>query len=398
MGRQDHLLDLEKEHGLRLPAPLTVIAASEQIDALHAAKGAPWLGDANLIALDLREDITEAHLQGAGILVVHVDPAVPASMRRIARVRALRPELAQIVALESADVSLIRTLVREGVADVVSLPLAPEELLQVAIAVLEVRGAQDGSRTDLAPLIAVTRALGGGGATTLVTHLAANFAESGASVCLFDLDVQFGRAADVLGLQPRRNLTDLLEAGVRMDRTILHSVVTQHSSGLAVVAAPLEILPIESVDAEQLHKAVELARREYDFVFMDMPSNLTNWTLSMLAEAGSIVMLVEQNIASLRQAKRRLDLFRNVGIDSRIVSAVVNRTERRLFGSIGLSDVEEALGHKVVHGLRADGQNIVVAQDQGLLVNEIRGKSAYAIDIGKLADALRQRLDRGIGL
>ena len=325
--------------------------------------------------------------------MVHVDPAVPDTMRRIERVRALRPELPQIVALASADLSLVRTLVREGVADVVSLPLQPEELLQAAVAVLEVRSAQDDSRIELAPVVAITRSLGGTGATTLATHLAADFARHGSRVCLFDLDIQFGRVAEVLGLQPRRSLTDLLDAGVRIDQAILQSVVTPHASGLAVVAAPQDIVPLEAVDSKQLHNAIAIARREYDLVFLDLPSNLSNWSLATLAEAGAVVMLVEQNLSSLRQAKRRLDLFRSVGIDGRIVSVVVNRIERRLFGSISLSDVEEALGHKVLCGLHAETQNLGIAQDQGLLVHEVRTKSPYAGDVEKLAGALKQRLE-----
>ena len=401
MGTHNTPLDLGKESRLRFPAPLTVVAAGEQIEALRAAKGAPWIENATLLPLELHEEVTDSHLFGAGVLVVQVDPAVPRSMNRIERIRALRPELPQIVALESADVRLVRTLVREGVADVVSLPLAPEELLQAAIAVMEVQAAKDGSRAGLAPLIAVTRALGGGGATTLITHLAASFADAGGdepSVCLFDLDIQFGRVAEVLGLTPRRNLTDLLDAGDRLDDSLLRSVAVAHSSGVAVVAAPEDILPLESVDAEQLRRAIELARQEFDFVFVDIPSNLTNWNLSVLAEADGIVMLAEQTIASLRQARRRLDLFGSVGIDRRIVSVVVNRMEKRLFGTISLADVERALDHQVVSGLRADGQNIGVAQDQGLLVDQVRAKSPYAADVARLADALRQRYDRGARL
>jgi pilus assembly protein CpaE len=395
---QDTPLSLGKDFRLGFPAPLTVIAASEQIDALHAAKGAPWIADANLIALELDQEITDAHLLGAGIVVVHVDPEVSSSMKRIEKVRALRPGLPQIVALDSADLRLVRTLVRQGVADVVALPLSPEELLQVAIAVMEVEAAHDDSRVDLAPLVAVTRAQGGGGATTLATHLAAAFADPGQSeptVCIFDLDIQFGRVAELLGLSPRRNLTDVLEGGVRIDESFLASVAVTHSSGVAVVAVPQEIVPLESVDVEQLRRALEIARRKYDYVFIDIPANLTNWNLSVLADASSIVMVVEQNLASLRQARRRLDLFRNVGIDSRIVSVVVNRIEKRLFGTISLSDVAHALGHDVLLGLHVDTQNIGIAQDQGLLVSDVRPKSPYAADVAKLADILGHRLAKG---
>ena len=66
MGRQDNLLNLGKEYRLGFPVPLTVIATSDQIDALQAAKGAPWIADANLIALELDQEITD--LTGAALL------------------------------------------------------------------------------------------------------------------------------------------------------------------------------------------------------------------------------------------------------------------------------------------------------------------------------------------
>jgi Flp pilus assembly protein, ATPase CpaE len=377
---------------LRLPAPLTVIAASEHIAALTADGDAPWLDDVAMVPLGLHEAITSAHLADAAILVVQIDPAVPASMQRIERVRKLRPDLPQVVALESANVGLVRTLLREGVADVVSLPLSFEELLQAAVTVVESRVPRPAARDTLAPLVAVARTPGASGATTLATHLGARLARDGSRICLFDLDIQTGRAAEVLGLQPRRSLADLLEAGGRIDQAMLQSVVEQHGSGLALVAAPQDIGPLEAIDSEQLHKAVELARKSYDYILMDLPTGLTNWSLTMLADASAIVMMVEQNLASLRQARRRLDLMRSVGIDRRHISIVVNRVERRLFGSIGLADVEEALGHDVLCAIHADAQNLGIAQDQGLLVHEVRSKSPYSADVDKLADALRLKL------
>lgn len=392
MGRPNTPLYPRKDQRLRLPAPLTVIAASEHIDALMAEADAPWLEDVALVPLGLHDVITSAHLADAGILVVQIDPAVPASMQRIERVRQLRPDLPQVVALESANVGLVRTLLREGVADVVSLPLSFEELLQAAVAVVESRAPQPQARDTLAPLVAVARTPGASGATTLATHLGARLARDGARICLLDLDIQTGRAAEVLGLQPRRSLTDLLDAGIRIDQAMLQSVVEQHSSGLALVAAPQDIGPLEAIDSEQLHNAVELARKSYDYVLMDLPTGLTNWSLTMLAEASAIVMMVEQNLGSLRQARRRLDLMWSVGIDRKHISIVVNRVERRLFGSIGLADVAEALGHDVLCAIRADAQNLGIAQDQGLLVHEVRSKSPYSADIDKLADALRLKL------
>ena len=66
-----------------------------------------------------------------------------------------------------------------------------------------------------------------------------------------------------------------------------------------------------------------------------------------------------------------------------------------LFGTISLSDVSHALGHDVLQGLHADAQSIGIAQDQGLLVSEVRPKSPYAADVAKLAGILGHRLTKG---
>lgn len=398
MAHHDRQATSGKEYRLRFPAPLTVVAASEQIDALRAAKGAPWIEDARLVPLALHQPIEATDIAQASVLVLHVDPAVVPSMKRIAQVRSLRPDLPTIVALESTDIGLVRTLLRQGVSDVIGLPLQPEELLQAALAVSETNAAPDKANAGLAPLIAVARALGGGGATTLVTHLAAALAADGQNrrVCIVDLDIQFGRVAEVLGLQPRRTLADLLEAHTRVDDAFLKSVATAHASGVDVIAAPQDIVPLEAIDVEKLRRTLEIARREYDYVFVDTPSNLTHWSLSLLSEAQGVLMVVEQSLASLRQARRRLDLFDSVGIDRQMVSVIVNRVERRLFSTISLSDVAHALNHDVLCGLQLDLQNIGLAQDQGLLVGDVRSKSPYAADIRKLTGMIQQRFAAGV--
>lgn len=398
MGRQDSPLELGRESVLHFPARLTIVAAAGQLEQLRDAAGAEWFDGIDVVPLELNQALPDQVIQDAEILVVHVDLGVPDSMQRIERVRARRPDLPLVVALADADIRLVRTLVRQGVADVVTLPLNPEELLQTALAIGEVRRDAPKPKTKLAPLVAVVRSLGGSGATTLLTHLAREIAQDSkphARVCVIDLDVQFGRVAEVLGLNPPRNVSDLLEAGNRIDAALLRSVAVQHESGVSVIAAPRDIVPLEAIDSEEIRRIVEVARQEYDFVLLDTPSNWSNWSLALLLGADSILMVVEQSLASLRQARRRLDLFEHVGIKPGAVAIVVNRMEKRLFGTISLSDVADTLGREVLSGLRADPQNLSVAQDQGLLVGQVRPKSAYAADVGNLAELLGARLAQG---
>ena len=99
-------------------------------------------------------------------------------------------------------------------------------------------------------------------------------------------------------------------------------------------------------------------------------------------------MVVETTLPSLRQAKRRLDLFRSVGIEDSAVAIVVNRAEKRLFGTIDLTDVSRTLGREVLGSVALDQQLVSAAQNQGKLVGAFRAKSRFATDIARLAQAL----------
>lgn len=394
MGREHSPLDLTKENILRLPAPLTVIATEQQLTNLRTSKGSAWIADARLIETELDQSVGYNDIGGEGVIIVQVDPSVPASMARIEHIKSRHPDLYIVVALDTADIRLVRTLIREGVADVVSLPLDPEELLQTVVAILEVASKSSGS-TDLAPMIVTARSLGGTGATTLVTNLASQLArrpDCVRGVCIIDLDIQFGAVADVLGLSPRRTLADLLDAEERLDGAFLRTVSAQHESGIYVIAAPQDIVPLESIDTQKLQSVLAIAQREFDYVVLDMPSNWSSWSLAIMLEADSILMMAEQSLSSLRQARRRLDLFKSVGVDMRLVSVIVNRIEKRLFGSISLAEVADALNQDVLCGLRLEGQLIADAQAQGLLVDQIKPKSNYVADITKLAEIIASRL------
>ncbi|MHA6334648.1 AAA family ATPase [Qipengyuania sp. CAU 1752] len=397
MGSENNLDRIDESNMPHGRAQVAVVASARHLDALRVQGAAGWLGDADLHAVEADEDFEPELLRSCDIAVLELDPEVPSSMDRIAKVKKYDPDLPIVAAVEHADISIVRTLVRGGVADVVTLPLRADELLQTIVAVVEVRAQQVSGNVRQAPVIAVTRALAGCGSTTVATHLAAMLADEDAeqpNVCLIDLDTQFGRAAEVLDLSPRRDLGDLLTAGKRLDAAFFRSITVNHHSGIALVAAPQDITPLEAIEVERLDAILRTARREFDFVVVDTPANLTNWSLSLLSGADSVLMVVEPSVSALRQAKRRLDLFRNVGLDARKVSIVLNQVKRRVFGAISQADVEEALHREVAAILRADPSVVPNAQEQGKLAYELRQKSTFWADIASLSEHVLAQCDR----
>src|SRR3546814_8368765 len=85
-----------------------------------------------------------------------------------------------------------------------------------------------------------------------------------ARACVIDLDLQTGDVASYMGCGPRLTLTELMEAGGRLDDDLIRSVACDSNKQVDVIAAPAEIGPIEDVDFEQLMRIVTAARRLYD--------------------------------------------------------------------------------------------------------------------------------------
>ncbi|MCJ2178710.1 AAA family ATPase [Novosphingobium album (ex Hu et al. 2023)] len=337
------------------------------------------------------QDIPGAQVRSASVAVIEVDPANPRSLERLVQLHRVNGDTPIIAAVPDVSVSLVRTLVREGVADVISLPVVPEELLDAALDALAHRSAAAVDSVRLAPMIAVARSIGGCGATSIATHLAAELGRRGAPQgvpAVVDLDLQFGSVADVLGASGRGTIVDLLDTGKMLDEELINAVARHSEDGLAVISAPDDIVPLESIDTDRLLKVLDGLRHKYSPVVLDLPANWTSWTLSAAAAADVVVLVVEMTIRSLRQAKKRLELFRSVGIPASNIVVVVNRFEKRLFRTISLDDVAETLHHPVLASIPLDDPTVSSAQDQGRLVSAVHRKSRFGAGIASLADAL----------
>ncbi|MBC2666292.1 AAA family ATPase [Novosphingobium flavum] len=374
---------------MRTCSDVVVVASAKHAAELSRRLDSKTFPGLILVEREAGEAIAAHELHGAALVVIEVDPDSPASIDRIARIQDTPGHAPVIAAIPNASVALVRTLVRGGIDDVIGLPFAPDELLEAALGVLTSRSVKARTETRLAPMIAVVRSIGGCGATSIATHLAPALAEaSGKSAVVVDLDMQFGTVADVLSAQGRGSITDLLDAGHRIDDELIRSVTRTSEDGVNVIAAPQDIVPLESVDTDQLLRVLDQLRRTYGYVVLDLPANWTNWTLSSALAADAVLLVVELSVASLRQAKRRLDLFRSVGISRDHVAVVVNRIEKRLFRTINLGDVADTLHHPALASVALDDPVVGSAQDQGRLVRALHRRSAFGSDLAKLAEAL----------
>lgn len=351
-----------------------------------------------LSLIDPSSEIAAADLAATPAAVIQVDAADQRSVDRF-KTLAATTRTPLIAAAYDPPLAFVRALIRAGAHDVVPLPLDMAEL-ESSLAPIrdEIAKRSQNLSTKNARLVSVIKSMGGVGATALLTQLATRFAQNegrqGREACLIDFDVQFGDAAFYLGLRPSLTLTDLVEAGSRIDGELVRATTTAHSSGLKVVAAPAEMLPLEALTNEQVIDIVDHAKAEFSTVFVDLPANWTNWSLSLLARSDIVILVTELTVVSLNRARRQLELIASQDLAGLDVRVLVNRFEKGFFRTIKPADAEQALGRDIAFTVANDHATMSTAIDQGEPIETIRRKSPLVRDLDALDAGLCAALGR----
>jgi pilus assembly protein CpaE len=129
---------------------------------------------------------------------------------------------------------------------------------------------------------------------------------------------------------------------------------------------------------------IELATREFDTVFVDLPANWANWSLSTLARSNLVLLVTEMTIPALRQARRQIDLIRSQELSDIEIRIVANRWQSSAFSQLRSADVRAALGRDIAYTVSDDEAIMRAAIDQGVPIAEIKRKSALRKDIDSL--------------
>lgn len=373
------------------------IRAAVFADAAALADLAALATTLTLVEVGIADALPTGEIARAEVVVVQVDPRDARSLDRLDRLRASRPSLPIIAALAGIDLGTTRMMLRKGIADVAPLPFVAGDLVSALLETTASRSRDSDDRIALAPVVSVLKSIGGSGSTTLATHLAAALAEGqadDAKSCIIDLDLQSGDVASYLDYQPRLTVADLLDAGERLDDEMLRSVAIEYSPRLDVIAAPLDIMPIEEVALDKLMRLLTIARRRYDFVLIDLPAVLTNWAMSVLLASSVVVLVGNPQVASLRQIKRKLGLLRTMEMEPEQMAVVLNRVETGLFKKLDSANLEAVLSHPILGVVHTDREVIETAQARGQLTSAVAKRSKFCREVNTIAERIGEQLAR----
>ena len=261
-----------------------------------------------------------------------------AILPEIIAIKRLHPLTGVLMVLPRLDGALVLEAMRAGVNECVAEPVTREELYNALQRIAAQRPAP--KRGDV---FAIIGAKGGIGATTVAVNVAAMLNKlRPSSTLLIDLHMTYGDAGVFLAAEPRFSIVDALEHMDRMDATFLRSLVTQTKSGLHLLPSSERAVSV-AFDAARVQTLIGLASREFGYVVLDVPRNDPT-VLDSLESAGTIVVVANQDVATVRSAGRlAAALEQRYGKDR--VTVVITRFDAN--SEIGQPQVERVVGRPV---------------------------------------------------
>lgn len=275
---------------------------------------------------------------------------------------ALRPPT--IIIGPGDDPEILRLAMRSGVRDFLTHPVAPHELQQAIQRIIQEKRASMGPAQQT---IAVLNAKGGSGGTVIASNLAHIIAiRQQMPVALLDLDIQFGSQALCLDLRPTRDVVEALNAAEQLDALALEGYMTKHKSGLNLLAAPLNrlVLPGE-IAPEQLDHLLDVVHQTYTRVVIDLPRLIDAVSTVALAQATQVVVVMQQALAGMRDARRLLEILqREMEIPRDRMVVAVNRYNPK--HPITLDAIRQTLQQSTLVLIPNDYARVEAAANQGI--------------------------------
>jgi len=321
-----------------------------------------------------------------------------ASIISLARSR----DIQVVLIAEDVTPAALHHLLRTGADEFVPYPL-PEGELAAAVARL------GRSKADPAPepasrvalkgggdgvLIAVQGLCGGCGTTTFAVNLAwelANIAKDRSPrVCLIDLDLQFGTVATYLDLPRRDAVVELMSDLRSMDGDSFAQALVGFEDRLQVLTSPPDLLPLDLVSPDDIRRLLDVAREHFDFVIVDMPTALLDWTDTVLTQAQVFFVLMELDMRSAQNALRLKRALQSEDLPFDKLRFALNRAPKftDLQGKSRAKRMADTLGIALQLWLPDGGKPVQTAGDHGLPLASHAAKNPLRKEIVKLAAEL----------
>jgi pilus assembly protein CpaE len=391
------------------PAPITACTISRDvqnfdllIEDMEAALGEAWgdLGFSEALAF-----IGQPEAASLEFVAIAIDESDEADLVMLGEIIALAQQagIKSILIAEDVSPAALHQLLRRGADEFVPYPL-PEGELQAAIDRLKRPASTITAQAASAPLaqttdgdgviLAVQGLAGGTGATTLAVNLAWELANvekaKPPQVCLLDFSLQFGSVSTFLDLPRRDVVFEMWSDTDILDEDVFRQALVTFEDKMRVLTAPTDIPPLDMITSEDVTRVLELARAHFDYVIVDMPTTLVQWTEAVLSMCQIYFTTLELDMRSAQNALRVKRALQSEGLPVEKLRYCLNRAPKftDLNGKSRVKRMAESLEIGIELQLPDGGRAVSQSCDHGLPLASSAAKNPLRREIAKLAQSL----------
>jgi len=301
------------------------------------------------------------------------------------------PELPLVLVADTLDMSVLRTALRIGFADVVDAPVdrAKVDGMLELIDDQAQRAVLKEAKARIGKFITIMSPKGGAGKTMTTANVALQLAMWGdpSRVVIVDADLQFGDVCIAMQIDPIHTIVEAAQDLDKLDDELLESLLSTHSSGLRVLAAPLEPSLADKVSTQTVVRVLGMLKRMFDYVVIDTAPFLDEPVLSILERSDDVLLVVEMDLPNVKNAKLALDTLKLLKFPLGKIKLVLNRMNSKARPDIG--ELERSLELEVQAAVSSDklvpravneGEPVVSLYPRSRVAKDLRGVARLVVD------------------
>ena len=337
---------------LSIDCPMSRVLTSESIDQLVSE----WAGDGQVVFFAARA-------------------LTPHHMESLQKFQAAGSKALAVVTTVS-DHSMVLRAIRAGATDVLSAGGNLDEEIEGFLSRLQM---ERGQRSTKGRLITVVPCYVPGDGNLLSVNIAAAIAKSVGSCALLDFHLRGGELALLLKAKPRHTVLDLLKQQQTVDEVMFQQALTQHESGIRLLAGPPLFSDLRGIDPQACQRLLSLAQASHPFVVVSSEDIVHAEQIKALAVSNQIVLAMRPEIVSLHRAAQYVEFMTRNHVAPANLHVLAIGTGYA--GEIPLKTIRDVLGIPSVHAVPDDptAMNMSINVGNPLVLESPKSRTSRAI-------------------
>jgi pilus assembly protein CpaE len=236
-------------------------------------------------------------------------------------------------------------------------------------------------------------AKGGVGSTVLAVNAAtALSSDKKSAVALMDMSFQSGDASVLLDIDPQNTIMDICENIHRLDVSFLRGVLSEHSTGLSFLPAPVNPEDSEDIASEDISSLLNLSKKLYDHIVLDCGSmHINDCSVEALKQSDKVFVITDMSVPSIRNTVRLCKLIRKLGISLEKIEIVINRYIKG--GALSLGEIEKNFDKPVYWLVPNDFAEIVSSINRGVPIVKLNRGAPFSKNVVEFTKKIQGILD-----